>query len=90
MKQTKRTKVTIETERLLIVGSLRGQVEVWCNTCRAEVRMVSVEEAAIIAGVSQRVMYHQIESGRLHFGETSRGALLICLDALLKQTHAEG
>ena len=90
MKKTKRTNVTIETERLLVVGSLRGQVEAWCNTCRAEVRMVSVEEAAVIAGVSQRAMFHRIEAGRLHFGETSRGAVLICLDALLQQTRTEG
>ncbi|HEY0006107.1 MAG TPA: hypothetical protein VGB17_15110 [Pyrinomonadaceae bacterium] len=88
MKKTRRTKITVETERLLVVSRGRGQVDGWCEICRAEVRLVGVEEAALVAGLGQRAIFRRIESGRLHFTETSRGALLICLESLLQQTRA--
>lgn len=82
----KKAKITIETERLLVVTRSRRTVENWCPTCRDEVRMIGVEEAAAIVGVSQRTMFRSLEAGRVHFAETSRGALLICLNSVLKQT----
>ena len=86
MKKTKRMKITFEKERLLVV-SRRGQVEGWCEACGAEVKMIGVEEAALIADLSQRAIFRWIESDRLHFAETSGGALLICLASLLAQTR---
>ena len=84
MKKSRRTKVTVERERLLVISRQR-QVEGWCEACRAEVRMTGVEEAAAVAGLSQRAIFQWIEAGRLHFSETPRGALLICLNSLLEE-----
>ena len=87
MKKTRRTKITVETERLLVISRRRGQADEWCEACHAEVKVVGVEDAALVAGLGQRTIFSLIESGRLHFTETPRGALLICLESLLKQTR---
>jgi hypothetical protein len=89
MKKTRRTKITVKTERLLVMGQGRRRVEVWCEACQAETRMIGVEEAALIAGLSQRTIFRWIEKGQLHFAETARGALLICLASLLAETRRE-
>jgi len=85
MKKTRRKKITVETERLLVISRHKG-VEGWCEGCRMQVRMLGPEEAAAIAGLSQRAIFRKIESHQLHFAETPDGALFICLSSLLEQT----
>lgn len=83
MRSTRRMKITVEKERLLVVGH-QHEVESWCEECSARVRMLRPGEAAAVAAVSDRTIFRQIESHRLHFTETSQGAVLICLNSLLK------
>jgi predicted site-specific integrase-resolvase len=47
--------------------------------------MVSVEEAATLAGVSQRAIFRWTEERRLHFVETPNGPLQICLNSVIEQ-----
>ncbi len=56
----------------------------WCEACAAQVRMVTAEEAAMIAEVSARAIYRRVEAGRIHFTETPEGLLLICFNSLLE------
>lgn len=84
MKRTTRTRVTVETERLLVVSRLAHQG--WCETCLADVRLASVAEAAALAGLSQRTLFRRIESGLVHSAETSGGALLVCINSLLENS----
>ncbi len=86
MRSTRRMKITVERERLLVV-SRQQEVESWCEECSARVRMLGLGEAAAVADVSDRTIFRQIESRRLHFTETSHGAILICMNSLLKQTR---
>jgi hypothetical protein len=79
----RRMKITVESERLLVVVHQKG-VESWCPGCGASVKMVGLEEAVAIAAVSRRVIFRQIEKRRLHFSETTPEGLLICLNSLLK------
>ncbi len=83
MRSTRRMKITVERERLLLV-SRHQEVESWCEECGDRVRMLRPEEAAAVAAVSDRTIFRQIESHRLHFTETSHGATLICMNSLLK------
>jgi hypothetical protein len=78
-------KITIERERLLVLRH-EHEVEGWCEECSATVRMIRPAEAAALAEVSDRTIFRQIESRRLHFSENPTGAVLICLNSLLKQT----
>ena len=84
MRRTRKMKITVENERLLVVSHHRG-AEGWCAECSARVTMLSAGEAAALAAVSDRTIFRQIESRRLHFTETSEGAVLICINSLLKQ-----
>ena len=83
MRSTRRMKITVERERLLVVQR-RKRSESWCAECSATVTMLGPVEAAAVAAVSDRTIFRQIESHRLHFTETSHGAVLICLNSLLK------
>jgi excisionase family DNA binding protein len=45
--------------------------------------MVTVDDAATIAGVSARTIYRWTDAEKLHFTETSEGRLLICRESLM-------
>jgi hypothetical protein len=47
--------------------------------------MISIAEAALVAGLSQRAIFQGIEAGRVHFVELKGGSLLVCLESLLNQ-----
>jgi hypothetical protein len=78
----KRTEITIETDRLVLISERRSKQVAWCEACAREVEMVSVDEAAALAGTSSRMIYRQVEAQTLHFMETPEGRLLICLNSL--------
>jgi hypothetical protein len=87
----RRTEITIETERLLVLsrhgesfGSKGGENRpwVWCFSCAGPVRGMTTDEAALQAHVTSRNIFHQVESGLIHFIETSEGLLLICPNSL--------
>ena len=89
MRSTRRMKITVERERLLVVPRQKRS-ESWCAECSATVTMLGPVEAAAVAAVSDRTIFRQIESHRLHFTETSHGAVLICLNSLLKPESPGG
>lgn len=78
----KKTKLTIETERVLVIR--RGSVgrRAACGACGEVVGLLTADEAAALLRVSPRAIYRQVEGGRVHFTETPDGALLICLNSL--------
>lgn len=82
MMQKRRTEITIETERVIVIRKRRPQIQDWCNRCGEIVPMVTVDEAAGIAGVNSRTIYRWVEADRIHFTETSDGRLLVCPDSL--------
>ncbi|MGB7924500.1 MAG: hypothetical protein WCF57_14760 [Pyrinomonadaceae bacterium] len=80
----KRTRITVETERVLLVSSRRRVIESWCDACGRAVKLIRAEDAAFISGVGLREICRRVESNNLHYTETAERALLICLDSLLK------
>jgi hypothetical protein len=76
--------VTIETERLLVIQRSPGSVESWCGVCAAQVDMVGVQEAATIAGASERKIFQLSEAGAIHLAETEEGRAFFCVPSLLK------
>jgi len=73
----RRTEITIETSRRLVIRRFSGGSRSWCAECSAEVWMITPTQAAVIAEVSSRTIYRWIEEGKLHFTE-SLGVLLVC------------
>jgi hypothetical protein len=79
----RRTEITIETQRVLVVsGHRRVSVVSWCDACGWRVRMAKPEVAAAWAGVSARLIYRWLEAAQLHFAERPNGVLLVCLVSL--------
>lgn len=88
MRKIRKTEITFETERLLIVSRRPAVCEDWCEGCGRKTLWLPAQEAARAAGVSLRALCRRVEARRLHFAETEGGALFICSDSLKGQSGA--
>lgn len=82
----KQTRITIETDSLLIVqgrSSLRG----WCSRCSAEVDMIALEDTRVISNLEQLELEEWLSSGELHRFQAAGGSALICLNSLLARVQ---
>lgn len=85
MKKKKRTAITIETKRLLIIRSgSRKIIHRWCEPCCAQSHLLTIEDAALVSGLSQRQLFRAVENGGLHFSEMM-GRPLVCFESLCDQ-----
>jgi hypothetical protein len=82
MKRKLTTDITIETLQLLVIHEPGESVRGMCPQCGTEVRLVSSNQAAVLAGESTRTIYRWIEDGLIHFTETREGHLFVCLASL--------
>jgi len=73
----------METDRVTIIRR-RDVIRGWCQECAGEVDMVSLEEAGAINGVSPALLSGGPESRAWHLCKGPDGALLVCLESLLK------
>ena len=80
----RRTEITIETERVVVMSSRVNHENrrQWCGCCAEGVDMVTTDHAAIVAHVTSRTIFHWAESGRVHSMATPEGLLLICSNSL--------
>ena len=78
----KRTEITIETDRVLIIRR-RHSTRVWCPGCGGEADMVSLEQAGIVTGLAGKSLRDYAQARGWHLSG-QKGSLLICLKSLLK------
>jgi len=78
----KTTRLTIETERVLVIHKSRAGSRGSCEACSDVVRLVTIEEAAALARISPRAIYRLIEAEKIHFSEPAEGFLLVCFASL--------
>jgi len=76
----KRTEITIETDRVLIIRR-RRVLRAWCPECGREVEMVDPREAEAITVVAGSALR---DCAQWHIAQSQDGAGLICLDSLLR------
>ena len=76
MKRIRRTQIVIENDRLLLISRRANQL--WCGVCGTRVKMIDSSKAALLLGVTQRRIFQAVETGLIHFAETTSGDLLIC------------
>ena len=92
MTMTKKTttKITIETERLLVMSRSQNFAS-WCPSCGALVPRLTVDEAAAVARVDSMTVYRWVEAGTIHYARTEGGVPLLCAVSLrdLVQTRNE-
>ena len=82
MMKMKRTEITIETHRVLVIRRPKSSFLAWCTACAEQSQMITPAEAVVLARVSTRTIYRWIESEKLHFTETPDGLLPVCLNSL--------
>lgn len=77
------TRITFESERLLVIRQPTSRARRWCAACNDEVQVVTAEDAALVANLSFAAICREIEAAHLHAMATGEG-LLVCLNSLLK------
>lgn len=80
MKKT--TEILIEIDELVVLNHDDHHVEERCPHCRDTQALVTPLQASRILGVSVRTINRWVESGDIHFVETSNGLLLVCVRSL--------
>jgi hypothetical protein len=80
----RRTKLTIETDRVLIIRGGRTERRAMCDACGELVRLVTVDEAAMLAQVGSRAIYRLVEAEKIHSIETDNELLLICFNSIVR------
>ena len=77
------TVTTIESHEVWVIKRPVPTVtDVLCKACPGVSAMLTTEEAAAEAGVSQRTVFRWIDEGAIHFAETDQGKLFVCLAPL--------
>src|SRR5689334_12878124 len=82
VKIRRRTETSIETHEVLVVRRATQTAPGWCSSCASEVRFLTVDEVAAVAATSARTVYRWVEADAVHFIETDKGRLLICMNSL--------
>jgi len=78
----KQTKITIETDSLLILRG-RSSGRAWCPLCAAEGEMIALEEVGLISNLERSALEEWLNSRNLHRLQSADGSTLICLNSLL-------
>jgi hypothetical protein len=82
MRRKKKTIIaTVESRERLTIRHSARQLIAWCERCRADVLVVTPNEAAVIAQVDVPAILRQVELGATHLIEKEGGAL-ICVNSL--------
>jgi hypothetical protein len=82
----RRTKITIETESLLILRSRRSR-RAWCPRCAAEADVIALEDVGVISNLQRPAMEEWLNSEELHRARATDGSMLVCLNSLLARVQ---
>jgi hypothetical protein len=79
----KRTEITVETDRIMIIRRQRS-IRVWCQECGCEVDAVDLVEAGALTGMKGQALADCAQSRGWHVYEGQDGTGVICLESMLK------
>jgi hypothetical protein len=82
----KRTRITIETDSLLILRS-RSSRRAWCPRCVTEADMIALDEVGVISNLQRQALEEWLNSEELHRSRAPDGSTLICLNSLLARVQ---
>jgi len=82
MKTKRRMELVFERERTIVHSSRYRKEVSWCAVCEAMVEMITVFDAAKLAGISSFTIHDQVQTGQIHGCTTPDGILLVCLNSL--------
>jgi hypothetical protein len=84
----KTTRITIETESLVVVH--RGKTIVtWCPVCCAQAEAMTLEGDSLSEDIPSTLLRDLLAAGKLHLWSSDGGPARICLTSLLRCFEAE-
>ena len=83
---TKQTKITIESDSLLILRG-RSSTRAWCPLCGTDAEMVAVENIGVISNLDRTALEEWLNSGELHRSQGTDGSVQVCLNSLLARVQ---
>jgi hypothetical protein len=84
----KTTRITIETESLLVVR--RGRTIVtWCPACSAQAEVMTLECDSLGDGIPSPLLRDWIAAGKLHSWSPDGGRTQICMESLRRCLESE-
>lgn len=84
----KTTRITIETENLLVVHRAKTIVT-WCPACCADVEVMTVEGDNFSEAIPAAHLRDWLATGKLHLWRPAEGLAQICLPSLLQCFESE-
>ena len=85
----KQTKITIETDCLLILRG-RSSTRAWCPQCGADAEMITLESVGVVSNLNRPALEAWLNSGELHRSQAADGSVLVCLNSMLKRIQKKG
>jgi hypothetical protein len=82
------TKITIETESLLVVRKGRTVVT-WCPTCCAQAEVMTLECDSLGRDILSALFTDWLAAGKLHSWSPDGGPTQICMKSLLQYLESE-
>ena len=82
----RQTKITIETDSLLILRG-RSLQRAWCPECGSDEEMIPLDGVGVISNLAPPEVEAWMQSEDLHHTTAADGAPLICLNSMLKRVH---
>ena len=79
----KRTEITVETDRVLIIRRRRS-TRAWCQECGCEVDMVDRQEAEALTGLTGPALRDCAKARKWHVAKGQDRNGLICLESMMK------
>lgn len=82
----KQVKITIETDSLVV---LRGRIPLRarCPQCEAEAEMIPLDDLGVVSNLPLKEVQAWLEAESLHHATAADGALMICLNSMLKRVQ---
>lgn len=80
----KRTRITIETDSLLVLRG-RKSLRAWCPQCGVEAEMIPLNDVGVISNLPLAEVQAWLESPDLHHTKRADGTALVCLNSMLKR-----
>ncbi len=82
----KQTKITIESDSLLILRG-RSSRRAWCPLCGADAEMIAFENIGVISNLDRTASEEWLNSEELHRSQGADGSAQVCLNSLLARAQ---
>ena len=82
IKKLEQTHITVRKSEVIVIRQPPGITLTHCLQCSRPAEMLSAEQVVTLTGISSLKLFKLVVSGQVHFRETAKGHLLICLESL--------